>query len=70
MAVKKDYYEVLGVDRNASEGEIKSSFRRLAFQCHPDRNKELEAEEKFKEINEAYQVLSDPKKRRSYDRYG
>ena len=70
MAVKKDYYEVLGVDRNASEGEIKSSFRRLAFQCHPDRNKELGAEEKFKEINEAYQVLSDPKKRRSYDRYG
>ena len=70
MAIKKDYYEVLGVPRNASEDEIKSAFRKLAFQYHPDRNKELGAEEKFKEINEAYQILSDPGKRASYDRYG
>jgi molecular chaperone DnaJ len=70
MAIKQDYYQVLGVPRNASDEEIKSAFRRLAKQYHPDRNKELGAEEKFKEINEAYQVLSDPEKRRKYDRYG
>ena len=70
MAVKRDYYEVLGVPRDVGEEEIKSAFRRLAFQYHPDRNGELGAEEKFKEINEAYQILSDPAKRRSYDRYG
>jgi molecular chaperone DnaJ len=70
MAIKQDYYEVLGVPRNASDEEIKRAFRKLAFQYHPDRNKELSAEEKFKEINEAYQVLSDPEKRRRYDRYG
>ena len=70
MAIKQDYYEVLGVPRNASDEEIKRAFRKLAFQYHPDRNKELGAEEKFKEINEAYQVLSDPEKRRRYDRYG
>ena len=70
MAIKQDYYEVLGVARNASEEEIRRAFRRLAFQYHPDRNREPKAEEKFKEINEAYQVLSDPDKRRRYDRYG
>jgi molecular chaperone DnaJ len=70
MAIKQDYYEVLGVPRNASNEEIKRAFRKLAFQCHPDRNKEPGAEEKFKEINEAYQVLSDPEKRNRYDRYG
>jgi molecular chaperone DnaJ len=70
MAIKQDYYGVLGVPRNASDEEIKRAFRKLAFQYHPDRNKELGAEEKFKEINEAYQVLSDPEKRRMYDRYG
>jgi molecular chaperone DnaJ len=68
--VTRDYYEVLGLPRNASEEEIKKAFRRLAFQYHPDHNKDPEAEDKFKEINEAYQVLSDPEKRRSYDRYG
>jgi molecular chaperone DnaJ len=70
MAIKQDYYEVLGLPRNASDEEIKRAFRKLAFQYHPDRNKELGAEERFKEINEAYQVLSDPDKRRRYDRYG
>ncbi len=70
MAIKQDYYEVLGVPRNASDEEIKRAFRKLAFKYHPDRNKELGAQEKFKEINEAYQVLSDPEKRHRYDRYG
>jgi len=70
MAIKQDYYEVLGVPRNASDEEVKRAFRKLAFQYHPDRNREPGAEEKFKEINEAYQVLSDPEKRSKYDRYG
>lgn len=70
MAIKRDYYKVLGVPRNASGEEIKRAFRKLAFQYHPDHNKESGAEDKFKEINEAYQVLSDPEKRSSYDRYG
>jgi molecular chaperone DnaJ len=70
MAIKQDYYEVLGVPRNASEEEIKREFRKLAKLYHPDRNRESGAEEKFKEINEAYQVLSDPEKRSRYDRYG
>lgn len=70
MAIKQDYYEVLGVPRNASDAEIKKAFRKLAFQYHPDRNREPGAEGKFKEINEAHQVLSDPEKRNKYDRYG
>ena len=70
MALKQDYYEVLGVPRQASDEAIKRAFRKLAFQYHPDRNKDPRAEEKFKEINEAYQVLSDPEKRRRYDHYG
>ncbi|MCJ7670368.1 MAG: molecular chaperone DnaJ [Dehalococcoidia bacterium] len=70
MAIKQDYYGVLGVPRNASDAEIKKAFRKLAFQYHPDRNREPGAEGKFKEINEAHQVLSDPEKRNKYDRYG
>ncbi|MCP4138921.1 MAG: molecular chaperone DnaJ [Chloroflexi bacterium] len=67
---KRDYYEVLGVQKNASEGDIKSAFRRLARQYHPDVSKEENAEEKFKEINEAYGILSDSQKRAKYDRFG
>lgn len=67
---QRDYYEVLGVPRNTDEKTIKDAFRRLALQYHPDRNKEPGAEEKFKEIAEAYAVLSDPKKRAEYDNRG
>ncbi len=67
---KKDYYEVLGVSKTASDEEIKRAFRRLAKQYHPDVNKDPGAEEKFKEIGEAYAVLSDPEKRRQYDQFG
>lgn len=67
---KKDYYETLGVDKNASEEDIKRSFRKLAKQYHPDVNKEDGAEEKFKEIGEAYAILSDQQKRAQYDQFG
>jgi len=67
---KKDYYEVLGVPKNADKDQIKNSYRKLAMQYHPDRNKTPEAEEKFKEISEAYAVLSDDAKRAQYDRFG
>jgi molecular chaperone DnaJ len=70
MVVKRDYYEVLGVPRDASSEDIKKQFRKLAFQYHPDRNPEDGASEKFKELNEAYEVLSDADKRSAYDRYG
>jgi molecular chaperone DnaJ len=70
MAVKRDYYEVLGVGRDASSEDIKKAFRKLAFQCHPDHNHEDGAEARFKEINEAYEVLADPEKRSAYDHFG
>ena len=60
MSSKKDYYEILGVNKNSSIEEIKKKFRKLALEFHPDRNKAPDASEKFKEINEAYQVLVDP----------
>lgn len=69
-ATKRDYYEVLGVARGVDKDDIKKAFRRLARQFHPDVNKAPEAEAKFKEINEAYEVLSDDQKRALYDRYG
>jgi molecular chaperone DnaJ len=70
MAIKRDYYEVLGVSRDASSEDVKKAFRKLAFQFHPDRNREDGAADKFKEINEAYEVLSDVNKRSAYDQYG
>lgn len=70
MAEKRDYYEVLNVERGAPQDEIKKAFRKLAFQYHPDRNKEPDAEDKFKEISEAYAILSDPEKKQQYDMFG
>ncbi len=70
MPDKRDYYETLGVPRDASQDDIKKAFRDLARKYHPDVNKAEDAEEKFKEINEAYGILSDAEKRASYDRYG
>lgn len=70
MSDKRDYYEVLEVPRNANEEDIKKAFRRKALEYHPDRNREEGATERFKEINEAYQVLSDSESRARYDRFG
>jgi curved DNA-binding protein len=66
----KDYYKTLGVSKTATEGEIKTAYRKLARRYHPDVNKDSGAEDKFKEVNEAYQVLSDPEKRKKYDQFG
>ncbi|MBN2558455.1 MAG: J domain-containing protein, partial [Clostridia bacterium] len=71
MADKRDYYEILGVSRDAGAEEIKKAYRKLAKEYHPDINKEKpDAEHKFKEISEAYEVLSDPEKRSRYDQFG
>ncbi len=70
MATKRDYYEVLEISRDATEQEIKRAFRKLAMKYHPDRNKSPDAESRFKEINEAYSVLSDPQKKQTYDQFG
>src|ERR1022692_1484782 len=70
MSAKRDYYDVLGVNRGASEDEVRTAFRKLAFKLHPDRNASPDAETKFKEINEAYEVLSDQQRRREYDQFG
>ena len=70
MVSERDYYEVLGVERGADDAALKRAFRKLAQQWHPDVNTEPEAQERFKEINEAYQVLSDPSRRQAYDMFG
>jgi molecular chaperone DnaJ len=70
MTNKRDYYDILSIPRAASEEDVKKAFRRLALEYHPDRNKHTDAEDRFKEINEAYQVLSDQEKRAAYDRFG
>src|ERR1700679_2031501 len=67
---KVEYYEFLGVSRDCNDQELKTAYRRMAMQYHPDRNSAPDAEEKFKQASEAYQVLSDPQKRAAYDRYG
>jgi len=70
MQPKRDYYDVLGVSKNASQEELKKAYRKQALQWHPDRNKSPEAEKRFKEINEAYEVLSDGEKKAAYDQFG
>jgi len=70
VVTDKDYYEILGVARDDNSSEIKKAYRRLALKWHPDRNKSAEAEKRFKEINEAYEILSNPKKRQAYDQFG
>ncbi|MBI2031494.1 MAG: J domain-containing protein [Candidatus Levybacteria bacterium] len=70
MASEKDYYKILGISKNATGDEIKKAYRKLALAYHPDRNKSKEAHEKFKEITQAYEVLSDSNKRQTYDQYG
>lgn len=70
MASTKDFYEVLGVSKSASADEVKRAYRKLALEYHPDRNKNKEAGEKFKEVTAAYEVLSDPQKKSQYDQFG
>ncbi|ASS46875.1 DnaJ C-terminal domain-containing protein [Candidatus Karelsulcia muelleri] len=68
--IKKDYYEILGISRDATTDEIKKAYRKLAIKYHPDKNKEKQAEEKFKEAAEAYDILSNPEKKKRYDQFG
>ena len=70
MADAKDYYQTLGITKNATEAEIKKAYRKLALQYHPDRNKGKDTEGKFKEVTKAYEVLSDPQKKQTYDQFG
>ena len=68
--MKRDFYETLGINKSATQADIKSAYRKMALKYHPDKNKEPDAEEKFKEINEAYEILSNQEKRAAYDNYG
>ena len=70
MATTKDYYATLGLERGATDADVKKAFRKLAQQWHPDVNQDAAAHDRFKEINEAYQVLSDPERRQRYDMFG
>ena len=72
MSEKRDYYEVLGIEKGASDREIKRAYKKMARKYHPDLNRDdpKTAEEKFKEVNEAYEVLKDPKKKQAYDQFG
>lgn len=70
MSTNRDYYDILDVSKTATEAELKQAYRKQALQWHPDRNKSSEAEKKFKEVNEAYEILSDKDKRVAYDQYG
>jgi molecular chaperone DnaJ len=70
MSTKRDYYEILGVSKSASKDEIKKAYRKMALEYHPDRNKAADAGEKFKEVTEAYEVLSNENKRQTYDQFG
>src|SRR5271166_6427161 len=71
MAAKRDYYEILGLSRSAQPEDVKKAYRKLAIQFHPDKNPgDKKAEEKFKELSEAYEILSDPKRRQAYDQFG
>lgn len=70
MSTKRDFYDILGVNRSASAEELKKAYRRLALEWHPDKNKSPEAEQRFKEINEAYEILSNAEKKSAYDQFG
>ena len=70
MKMGKDYYKILGISKGASEDDVRKAYRKMALKFHPDKNKSAGAEEKFKEIAEAYEVLSDKRKREIYDKYG
>ena len=70
MVTTRDYYDILGVNKSATAAELKKAYRQKALQFHPDKNKSKDAESKFKEVNEAYEILSNSQKRQKYDQFG